>query len=209
MNYITYLLRTYLLSTYLLRTLFPYLVCFIAGVLLAWKGCGGGSAKTVTQTIEVEKPVYVTKYVDRWKEKPVRFVERVEIRDTIINNVIQYDTIFDIDTVSIIEAWLTEVNKYDTLFDFEASTVRLRWDNYQNVSENLRVDYTPLKQSRKPSFGAHVLLGATGDFNPNARPFLGIGFHGEVKRTHLGVTYGYNLNEHFVGLTIGRRLLPR
>jgi len=209
MNYITYLLRTYLLSTYLLRTLFPYLVCFIAGVLLAWKGCGDGSAKTVTQTIEVEKPVYVTKYVDRWKEKPVRFVERVEIRDTIINNVIQYDTIFDIDTVSIIEAWLTEVNKYDTLFDFEASTVRLRWDNYQNVSENLRVDYTPLKQSRKPSFGAHVLLGATGDFNPNARPFLGIGFHGEVKRTHIGATYGYNLNEHFVGLTIGRTLLPR
>ena len=196
-------------TTYLLRTLFPYLVCFIAGVLLAWKGCGDGSAKTVTQTIEVEKPVYVTKYVDRWKTDTVRFVRTREVRDTIINNVIQYDTIFDIDTVSIIEAWLTEVNKYDTLFDFEASTVRLRWDNYQNISENLRVDYTPLKQPRKPSFGAHVLLGATGSFNPDARPFLGIGFHGEVKRTHLGVTYGYNLNEHFVGVTVGRRLLPR
>lgn len=195
--------------TPLLRTLFPYLVCFIAGILLAWKGCGDGSAKTVTQTIEVEKPVYVTEYVDRWKEKPVRFVERVEIRDTIINNVIQYDTIFDIDTVSIIEAWLTEVNKYDTLFDFEASTVRLRWDNYQNVSENLRVDYTPLKQPRKPSFGAHVLLGATGNFDPDARPFLGVGLYGEVRRIHIGATYGYNLNEHFVGLTIGRTLLPR
>jgi hypothetical protein len=195
--------------TPLLRTLFPYLVCFIAGVLLAWNGCGDGSAKTVTQTIEVEKPVYVTEYVDRWKEKPVRFVERVEIRDTIINNVIQYDTIFDIDTVSIIEAWLTEVNKYDTLFDFEASTLRLRWNNYQNVSENLRVDYTPLKQSRKPSFGAHVMIGAIGNFDPDARPFLGIGLYGEVRRIHIGATYGYNLNEHFVGLTIGRTLLPR
>ena len=195
--------------TPILKTLFPYLVCFIAGLLLAWKGCGDGSAKTVTQTIEVEKPVYVTEYVDRWRTDTVRFVRTREIRDTVINNLIQYDTIFEVDTVSIIEAWLTEVNKYDTLFDFKSSTMRLRWDNYQNISENLRVDYSPLKQLRKSSFGVHVLLGATGDFNPNARPLLGIGLYGEVRRTHIGATYGYNLNEHFVGVTIGRTLLPR
>lgn len=195
--------------TPILKTLFPYLVCFIAGLLLAWKGCGDGSAKTVTQTIEVEKPVYVTEYVDRWRTDTVRFVRIREIRDTVINNLIQYDTIFEVDTVSIIEAWLTEVNKYDTLFDFKSSTMRLRWDNYQNISENLRVDYSPLKQLRKSSFGVHVLLGATGDFNPNARPLLGIGLYGEVRRTHIGATYGYNLNEHFVGVTIGRTLLPR
>jgi len=193
----------------ILKEFFPYIVCFLAGLLLAWQGCGDGAAKTITQTIEVEKPVYVTEYVDRWKTDTVRFVRTREVRDTIINNLIQYDTIYDIDTISIIEAWLTEVNKYDSIYDFEASTVRLRWDNYQNLSENLRVDYTPLKQPRKSSFGAHVMIGAIGNFDPDARPFLGIGLYGEVRRTHIGATYGYNLNEHFVGLTIGRTLLPR
>ena len=50
-----------------IKTILPYLVCFLMGILLAWKGCGDSSGKTVTQTIEIEKPVYVTEYVDRWR----------------------------------------------------------------------------------------------------------------------------------------------
>ena len=194
----------------ILKSLFPYLVCFIAGLLLAWQGCGDGAAKTITQTIEVEKPVYVTEYVDRWKTDTVRFVDTriVNIHDTITNEIIYIDTVFDIDTISIVENWLTEVNKYDTLISFDDVSVSLNWQNYQNRSENLFVTHA-FKQPRKSSFGAHVMIGATGNFDPDARPFLGIGLYGEVGRTHIGATYGYNLNEHFVGLTIGRTLLPR
>tara|TARA_R110002020_G_scaffold162530_1_gene348236 strand:- start:11 stop:613 length:603 start_codon:yes stop_codon:yes gene_type:complete len=194
----------------ILKSLFPYLVCFIAGLLLAWQGCGDGAAKTITQTIEVEKPVYVTEYVDRWKTDTVRFVDTriVNIHDTITNEIIYIDTVFDIDTISIVENWLTEVNKYDTLISFDDVSVSLNWQNYQNRSENLFVTHA-FKQPRKSSFGAHVMIGATGNFDPDARPFLGIGLYGEVRRTHIGATYGYNLNEHFVGLTIGRTLLPR
>jgi len=123
------------------------LIAFLLGVIVAWKGCGNTSGKPVTTIIE--KPVPVIEYVNKWKEKPVRYVETkvVTVHDTVQVTVHDFrlDTLFLIDTVKIIEAWLTEVTKYDTTASFETADVRLRWQNYQNVSENLVINYLPKK----------------------------------------------------------------
>ena len=195
-----------------IKTILPYLVCFLMGVLLAWKGCGDSSGKTVTQTIEVEKPVYITKYVDRWKTDTVRFVDTriVTVYDTITNEVIYRDTVFNVDTVSIVEAWLTEVNLYDTLVVFDnKSSVNLKWQNYQNVSEGLFVSYNYNKSTPTTlSLGIHANAGLLTDFDKSYTPLFGLGLQGTIKKTYIGLDYGYN-SEHYIGLRVGRLLISK
>ena len=194
-----------------IKTILPYLVCFLMGVLLAWKGCGDSSGKPVTQTIEVEKPVYVTEYVDRWKTDTVRYVDTriVNVYDTITNEVIYRDTVFDVDTVSIIESWLTEVNLYDTLVVFDNASVSLKWQNYQNISEGLFVSYSFKKASPTTwSLGIHGNAGLLTDFNTAYKPLFGLGLQGTVRKTYIGLDYGYN-SEHYIGLRVGRLLISK
>jgi len=195
-----------------IKTILPYLVCFLMGVLLAWKGCGDSSGKPVTQTIEVEKPVYITKYVDRWKTDTVRFVDTriVTVYDTITNEVIYRDTVFNVDTVSIVEAWLTEVNLYDTLVVFDnKSSVNLKWQNYQNVSEGLFVSYSYEKSVPTTwSLGIHANAGLLTDFDKSYTPLFGVGLQGTIKKTYIGLDYGYN-SDHYIGLRVGRLLISK
>ena len=195
----------------ILKSLFPYLVCFIAGLLLAWQGCGDGAAKTITQTIEVEKPVYVTEYVDRWKTDTVRFVDTriVNIHDTITNEIIYIDTVFDIDTISIVENWLTEVNKYDTLIFFDDVSVSLKWNNYQNRSENLFVTHSYKKfEPSKFALGVHGNVGLISDFKNKYTPLMGVGLQVTSNRMYYAADYGYN-GDHFVGVSVGRNFISR
>lgn len=193
----------------LLKTVLPYLVCFLMGVLLSWKGCGDGSAKTVT--MEVERPVYITEYVDRYKTDTVRFVDTriVNVYDTITNEIVYRDTVFDIDTVSIIESWLTEVNKYDTLVVFDDASVSLKWQNYQNRSEDLFVSYSFKKATPTTwSLGLHGNAGLITDFDRSYTPLFGIGLQGTVRKTYIGLDYGYN-SDHYIGLRVGRLLISK
>jgi len=77
------------ISKHLLKTFLPYLIAFLLGVIVAWKGCGDTSGKPVTTIIE--KPVPVIEYVDRWKEKPVRYVEgKRSLLDTLKRKLLPY-----------------------------------------------------------------------------------------------------------------------
>ena len=194
-----------------IKTILPYLVCFLMGILLAWKGCGDSSGKPVTQTIEIEKPVYVTEYVDRWKTDTVRFVDTriVNVYDTITNEVIYRDTVFDVDTISIIESWLTEVNLYDTLVVFDNASVSLKWQNYQNISEGLFVSYSFKKPTPATwSLGIHGNAGLLTDFDRSYKPLFGLGLQGTVRKTYIGLDYGYN-SDHYIGLRVGRLLISK
>ena len=134
--------------------MWPYLVTFLLGVLVAWQGCGTGT-KTITETIEIEKPVYRTEYVDRWKTDTVRFVERVTVTDTVTNTIIQEREVLKIDTVKIIEAWLTEVNRYDTTITLADGSLNATWYNYQNITEEAAFTYTSNVQ-KAPMYGMSV-----------------------------------------------------
>ena len=195
----------------LLRTTGPYLVCFLMGILLGWKGCGDSSGgHPVTQTIEVDKPVYITEYVDRWRTDTVRFVSRhvVTVHDTAHD--IRVDTLFMVDTVSIVEAWLTEVTKYDTLVVFEnKASVNLKWQNYQNISEGLFVSYNYSKSTPTTwSLGLHGNAGLLTDFDRSYKPLFGLGLQGTVRKTYIGLDYGYN-SDHYIGLRVGRLLISK
>lgn len=195
------------LTKHLLSKYFPYLVCFIFGVLVAWQGCGSGESN-VTEIIK--KPVPKIEYVDRWKTDTVRFVSRqvVTITDTItLEKVVnRLDTLLLIDTVSIVEAWLTEVTKYDTTaLDGQ---LRLRWHNYQNFTENLRIDYTPNKVPLNWALGVHANAGLISDFNTQYRPLFGLGLQATIKTNYIGLDYGFN-GQHYVGIRYGRNLINR
>lgn len=195
----------------LLKTVLPYLVCFLMGVLLSWKGCGDSAGKTVTKTIEIEKPVYVTEYVDRWKTDTVRFVDTrlVNIYDTITNDIIRIDTVFNVDTIAIVANWLTEVNKYDTLVVFDNASVSLKWQNYQNRSEDLFVSYSFKKVPPTTwSLGLHGNAGLISDFDRSYKPLFGLGLQGTVRKTYIGLDYGYN-SDHYIGLRVGRLLISK
>ena len=199
------------MTRHLVKTLLPYVVCFLMGVLLAWKGCGDTSGKTITQTVEVEKPVYITEYVDRYKTDTVRFVDTriVNVYDTITKEIVYRDTVFDIDTISIVESWLTEVNKYDTLVVFDNASVSLKWQNYQNRSENLFVSYNFKETSPTTwSLGLHGNAGLITDFDRSYTPLFGIGLQGTVRKTYIGLDYGYN-SDHYIGLRVGRLLISK
>ncbi len=195
---------------HLLKTYLPYLIAFLMGVIVAWKGCGDTSGKPVTTIIE--KPVPTVEYVDRWRTDTVRFVSKefVTVRDTITSEIIvnRLDTLFLVDTVSIVEAWLTEIAKYDTTIEQESAKLALSWQNYQNRSENLKITYTPKKVPLKWALGVHANAGLLSDFKASYVPLLGIGVQGTVNKGYYGIDYGFNGN-HYIGVRVGRNIISR
>ena len=184
------------------------MVTFLLGVIVAWQGCGTGT-RTITETIEIEKPVYRTEYVDRWKTDTVRFVERVTITDTITNTIIQEREILKIDTVQIIEAWLTEVNRYDTTITLADGSLQATWFNYQNITEEAAFTYTSNVQ-KAPMYGVgiHASIEAQTDFIENVKPLFGVGIHGDIRKLYITANYKFN-GDHYVGVTVGRKLWQR
>ena len=195
---------------HLLKTYLPYLIAFLMGVIVAWKGCGDTSGKPVTTIIE--KPVPTVEYVDRWRTDTVRFVSKrfITVTDTIYQDriVSRLDTLFLVDTVSIVEAWLTEVAKYDTTIEQKNASISLNWQNYQNRSENLKVTYTPKKVPLKWALGVHANAGLLSDFKASYVPLMGIGVQATVNRNYYKVDYGFN-GDHYVGIGFGRNIISR
>ena len=188
----------------LIKAYTPYLLAFLLGVLIASKGCG--EPETITTVID--RPVPTVKYVDRWRTDTVRFVSKKVItqRDTIYQDRIvnRLDTLFLVDTISIVEAWLTEVAKYDTT----VNDIRLTWQNYQNRTENLNVTIQDKNQPLNWAFGVHGLVGLESDFVENYKPLFGVGLQATIKRTYFSVNYGYN-TQHFIGVGVGRNLISK
>ena len=178
-------------------------LAFILGVIVAWQGCN-----SEPQTLIIEKPIPKIEYVDRWKHDTVRHVTTkiVTVTDTIHHTRIvnRLDTLFLIDTVKIVEAWLSEVNKYDTT----VNDIRLRWENYQNLSENLRIDYKPKVAGAKFALGVHGNVGLLSDFNTRYTPLVGVGLQVTVKKTYISANYGFN-GQHFVGVGVGYNIISR
>lgn len=197
------------IAKHLLAKYLPYLVCFIAGIIVAWQGCGG-SAKV--ETVTIEKPVPKIEYVDRWRTDTVRFVSTriVERFDTIYQKEIvkSLDTLLLIDTVKIVETWLSEVVHYDTTAPVGGGALRLRWQNYQNFSENLRIDYTPKKQPLKWALGLHANAGLISDFQTRYTPLFGLGLQVTVKKSYFAANYGFN-GQHFVGVGVGYNIISK
>jgi len=198
------------LTKHLVSQYLPYLIAFLLGVIVAWKGCGDTSGKPVTTIIE--NPVPTVEYVDRWRTDTVRFVSKefVTIRDTITSEIIvnRLDTLFLVDTVKIVEAWLTEIAKYDTTIEQKNASISLNWQNYQNRSENLKITYTPKKVPLKWALGVHANAGLLSDFKASYVPLMGIGVQATVNRNYYKVDYGFN-GDHYVGIGFGRNIISR
>ena len=193
------------LAKHLIKTYLPYLLAFLLGVIIAWRGCGDTSGKPVT-TI-VDRLVPTIEYVDRWRTDTVRFVSKefVTVRDTITSEIIvrRLDTLFLVDTVKIVEAWLTEIAKYDTTLN----DIQITWQNYQNRTENLKVTYTPKKVAgAKFALGVHGNAGLVSDFKSSYVPLMGLGVQATVKKTYFSVDYGFN-GQHYVGIRVGRNIV--
>tara|TARA_R110002126_G_scaffold291316_1_gene451656 strand:+ start:689 stop:1279 length:591 start_codon:yes stop_codon:yes gene_type:complete len=188
----------------LIKEFVPYLLAFLLGLIVAWQGCG--EPETITTVID--RPVPTVKYVDRWRTDTVRFVSKKVItqRDTIYQDRIVnlLDTLFLVDTVSIVEAWLTEVAKYDTT----VNDIRLTWQNYQNRTENLSVTVQEKVVGAKFALGVHGLVGLQSDFVENYKPLFGVGLQATIKRTYFSVNYGYN-TQHFIGVGVGRNIISK
>ena len=187
----------------LAKEFLPYILAFLLGLIVAWQGCNS-EAKTITKV--VERPVPTIKYVDRWRTDTVRFVskELVTRYDTIYSDkiVIRLDTMLLIDTFKIVETWLTEVANYDTT----VNDIRLTWSNYQNRTENLKVELR-----KKPlgwALGVHGLVGLQSDFVENYKPLFGVGLQATIKRTYISANYGFN-GQHFIGVGVGRNLISK
>ena len=197
-----------LIVSNLIKSYLPYLIAFLLGVIVAWKGCGDTSGKTITTVID--RPVPTIEYVDRWQTDTVRFVKRQIIKtvDTVYSEKVinRLDTVLLVDTVKIIEAWLTEVAKYDTTIEQKSATLALSWQNYQNRSENLTVSYTPKKINSSFSMGLHAKVGLVSDFKMQYTPMVGAGIGFKIKNNYLTADYGY-LQQHYVGVTYGRYFL--
>ena len=122
---------------------------------------------------------------------------------------VRLDTLFLIDTLKIVEAWLTEVTKYDTTASFETADVRLRWQNYQNVTENLVIDYLPKKVvGAKFALGIHGNAGLISDFESTYVPLMGLGVQATVNKNYFRIDYGFN-GDHYVGIGVGRNIISR
>ena len=196
------------ITKHLLKVYLPYLIAFLLGVIVAWKGCGDTSGKTIT----IEKPVPTVEYVDRWKVDTVRFVSKSVVTkyDTIYKDrvVSRLDTMFLIDTVKIVEAWLTEVAKYDTTISSDAADIALTWQNYQNRSEKFNVVYTPKKVALKWALGVHGNAGLISDFESDYKPLLGVGLQASIKKGYYALDYGYN-GKHYIGVRVGRNIITK
>ena len=192
------------LTKHLLKEFTPYLIAFLLGVIVAWKGCGDSSGKPITTVIE--KPVPTIEYVERWRYDTLRFVHWRTVHDTVhdIEYINIYDSVLVIDTIKIVESWLTEVAKYDTTaLDGQ---LHLMWQNYQNLTENLIIDYTPKKVPLKWALGVHANAGLISDFKSNYIPLMGLGVQATVSRSYFSVDYGFN-GQHYVGFRVGRNIV--
>jgi hypothetical protein len=194
------------LTKHLLKEFTPYLIAFLLGVIVAWKGCGDTSGKPITTVIE--KPVPTIEYVERWRYDTLRFVHWRTVHDTVhdIEYINIYDSVLVIDTVKIIDSWLTEVTKYDTTATLKNVDIRLRWQNYQNITENLVIDYLPKKVPLKWALGVHANAGLISDFKSNYIPLMGLGVQATVSRSYFSVDYGFN-GQHYVGFRVGRNIV--
>jgi len=190
------------IAIHLIKAYTPYLLAFLLGVLIASKGCG--EPETITKV--VERPVPTIEYVERWKVDTVRFVRRelVTRYDTIHSEkvVTRLDTLLLIDTLKIVETWLSEVANYDTT----VNDVRLTWSNYQNRTENLKVQLR--KKPLSWALGVHGLVGLQSDFVESYKPLFGVGLQGTVKRTYISANYGFN-GQHFIGVGVGRNIIQK
>ena len=187
--------------------LITVVVAFILGVIVAWKGCG-----SEPEVVTIKKPVPQIEYVDRWKTDTVRFVSTRVKYDTVTverwGERIVLDTLFLVDTLKIVEAWLTEVVHYDTTAPVGGGGLRLRWQNYQNVTENLVIDYLPKVARANFALGIHGNVGLISDFQGQYVPMFGVGLHGTIKKTYISANYGYN-GQHFIGVGVGRTIVSR
>ena len=190
------------IAIHLVKVYTPYILAFLLGVIIASKGCG--EPETITKV--VEKPVPTIEYIDRWRTDTVRFVSKqlVTLTDTIYSEkvVTRLDTLLLVDTLKIVETWLSEVANYDTT----VSDVRLTWSNYQNRTENLKVELR--KKSLSWALGVHGLVGLQSDFVETYTPFFAVGLQGTVKRTYFSANYGYN-GQHFIGVGVGRNIIQK
>jgi hypothetical protein len=191
------------IAIHLVKEFLPYILAFLLGLIVAWQGCNS-EVKTITKV--VERPVPTIEYVDRWRTDTVRFVskELVTSYDTIYSDkiVIRLDTMLLIDTFKIVETWLTEVANYDTT----VNDIRLTWSNYQNRTENLKVELR-----KKPlgwALGVHGLVGLQSDFVENYKPLFGVGLQATVKKTYISANYGFN-GQHFIGVGVGRNIISK
>lgn len=187
--------------------LISVILAFILGVIVAWQGCN-----SEPQTLIIEKPIPKIEYVDRWKVDTVRFVSKqlVTLTDTIYSEkvVTRLDTLLLIDTLKIVETWLSEVVHYDTTAPVGGGVLRLRWQNYQNLTESLRIDYSPKVAGAKFALGVHGNVGLLSDFNTRYTPLMGVGLQVTVKKTYISANYGFN-GQHYVGVGVGRNLISR
>jgi PBP1b-binding outer membrane lipoprotein LpoB len=197
------------IAIHLIKVYTPYLLAFLLGVIVAWQGCNSES-KTITKVIE--RPVPTIKYVDRWRTDTVRFVSKKVItqRDTIYQDRIvnRLDTLFLVDTISIVEAWLTELVKYDTAVTLNGVNVALKWQNYQNLSEQLSITVKENVVGAKFALGLHANVGIISDFNRSYTPLMGIGIQTTIKSTYISANYGYN-GQHFIGVGVGRNIISK
>jgi PBP1b-binding outer membrane lipoprotein LpoB len=191
----------------LVKEFLPCLLAFVLGLIVAWKGCAVEKIETI-----IKKPVATVEYVDRWRTDTVRFVSKKVItqRDTIYNDRIvnRLDTLFLVDTISIVEAWLTELVKYDTAVTLNGVNVALKWQNYQNLSEQLSITVQEKVVGAKFALGLHANVGIISDFNRSYTPLMGIGIQTTIKSTYISANYGYN-GQHFIGVGVGRNLISK
>ena len=190
------------IAIHLVKVYTPYLLAFLLGVIIASKGCG--EPETITKV--VERPVPTIEYVERWRTDTVRFVSKqlVTRTDTIYSErvVTRLDTMLLVDTLKIVETWLSEVANYDTT----VNDVRLTWSNYQNRTENLKVQLR--KKQLGWALGVHGLVGLQSDFVETYTPFFAVGLQATVKRTYFSANYGYN-GQHFIGVGVGRNIIQK
>lgn len=192
---------------FLFREYGPYLACLVIGIIIGTRGCG--DSEPVVQEKVIEKPVPVIEYVDRWKTDSVRFVHTNVLHDTVWIDTSTFevllDTMYDVDTVKIVETWLTELAKYDTTVAFDGFDIRLTWENYQNRTENLRIAYTPKPTRQKLGIMMYAKGGLSSDFQSVYRPSVGAGLLFEKNRFIFGPDYTY-LGEHNINAVVGYRI---
>jgi len=210
------------IAIHLAKVYTPYILAFLLGVLVAWKGCGDGTTDGTTEVVTIEKPIPI----EITKETPTkdgRFVQPIPVNkpkgvfsmsnnpETIIHTNTPFVSNLDIrvDTSAIIDAWLSERVHYDTSIEFTSATVRMMWSNYQNVSENLVIDYLPKKVvGAKFALGIHGNAGLISDFESTYVPLMGLGVQATVNKNYFRIDYGFN-GDHYVGIGVGRNIISR
>ena len=196
------------ITRHLVKTLLPYVVCFLMGVIVAWKGCGDTSGKPITTIIE--KPVPTIEYVDRWRYDTLRFVHWRTVHDTVhdVEYINIYDSVLVVDTIKIIESWLTEVVKYDTAVTLNGVNVALKWQNYQNLSEQLSITVQEKVVGAKFALGIHANVGLLSNFKDSHIPLMGVGLQATINKGYYGIDYGFN-GDHYVGIRAGRNIISK